>query len=144
MQTIARLSLFLIALAVSGAYAAAPAPTPAELAAQGQAFVKMDSPVVWDLDAPRGRSFTLEIFKLNGKSTCQGTSCPSQLVVPAGKNTLSLRCVLVQTTERYRRINVGDGPTRQDFVAGHVYSIRPVGKMPPCKLYLRDTTPSGS
>ena len=112
-------------------------PTPAELQARGVARIQVQSLARWDLSAPAGNGYDLQISRLDGKDLCRGDACVGTLEVAAGRHELTLLCMLVTGGLRIPRQSI---ELPGNFAAGHVYGIQPASATPDCKVTLLDVT----
>lgn len=117
------------------ACATVPELTPAQLGAKRLAAIHVASTRLWKIAAPAGQGYGMDITSVNGKSVCSPARCPSYITVPAGRADIGLLCsLLVDNLRLPKQATIYTG----DFVAGHVYEIRPVSVVPGCKVEVRD------
>ena len=124
-----RLFSMALMLCLCTACATAPDKTPAELAAQNLAALRVVSPALWGFKAGAGQSYFVEITAVDGHSVCNPTYCPTQAYVPAGEGSVEIMCGLMLGD---LRVPQQAGYYKGTFVAGHTYGIRPVTLVPHC------------
>ncbi|MGH8373377.1 MAG: hypothetical protein ACRETO_11700 [Gammaproteobacteria bacterium] len=132
-----RHSMPILATIVCTACASVPELTPTQLSARQLAAVYVASAAAWKISAPPGQGYRIDITHVNGHQVCTPSRCPNRVTLPAGHAEIELLCSMLIANLQLPKQHVY---YTSDFLAGHVYRIRPGSVVPNCKVQVQDVT----
>jgi hypothetical protein len=127
----------ILLLMITAACATEPPLTPSQLASDRLAAVYVASTALWKIAAPPGQGYRMEITHVNGHGVCTPTHCPTRVTLPAGSGEFEVRCSLLMGDLQIPKQSVN---FHGNFIAGHMYQLRPVSMVPACRFEVRDAT----